>query len=203
MNFNQPEFEKYLRKANVSDDIIEKIINVPCKKSGNENQDNADYCAAVLAKCDELISFDILAEAMFHRACCKTGFRLDNSKKVAREYADKSLDKKLEFLGRQKWMGEPHLTEDGDIYTGYCAGAGLKCSCWRFKGCLPREEKMSRNYCLCCAGHFRFHYQKALGVTLRVKKIISSVFDEPPQRCSFLFEIITIHRHGTGEIPGN
>ena len=49
---------------------------------------------------------------------------------------------------------------------------------------------MPINYCLCCAGHFRFHYQKALGIKLRVKKIVSSAFDSNPQYCSFIFEII-------------
>jgi hypothetical protein len=194
MNFNHPEFEKNLKKVDVNDEIVEKIVNVSYQKSDNEKQDNANYCAAVVSKCDELLDFDVFAEAMFHRACCKGGFRLNNSKKIAKGYSDRSLAEKLELLGHEKWMGHPHFTEGGDIYTEHCAGSGtssdLKCSCWRFNGCVPSEGKMPLSYCLCCAGHFRFHYQKALGVKLRVKKIISSVFGEPPQYCSFLFEIV-------------
>jgi len=194
MNFNQKDFEKNLKKAGVTDEIISEIINVPYEKSDNEKQDNVNYCSAVINKCNEKLEFDILAEAMFHRACCKSGFRLENSKKVFKEYSEKTLEEKLIALGQQKWMGHPHLTEDGEIYTERCAGSGtptdLKCSCWRFDGCIPAKGKMHENYCLCCAGHFRFHYQKALGVKLRVKKIVSSVFGETPQYCSFLFEII-------------
>jgi len=196
VNFNQPEFEKNLKKAGVKDDIIDQIVNVPYLKSDDEKQDNADYCAAVMTKCNELLDFDTIAEAMFHRACCKSGFRLNNARKIAKEHSDKSLEEKLVLLGQQKWMGHPHLTEDGDIYTEHCAGGGgdgkpakIHCSCWRFNGCFPKERKMPVNYCLCCAGHFRFHYQKALGVKLRVKKIVSSVFGRPSQYCSFLFEI--------------
>ena len=141
-----------------------------------------------------MLNFDVLAEVMFHRACCKSGFRLENSKKIAKEFIGKTLKEKLEALGQQKWMGHPHLTENGEIYTEHCAGSGssdnIKCSCWRFDGCVPQKGKMPINYCLCCAGHFRFHYQKALGIKLRVKKIVSSAFDSNPQYCSFIFEII-------------
>jgi hypothetical protein len=194
MNFNKAEFEKNLKKVGVNDETITKIVNVSYQENNNEKQDNANYCAAVVANCDRLLDFDIFAEVMFHRACCKTGFRLQNSKKIAKDYSDKSLEEKLKLLGQQKYMGHPHLTEDGYIYTEHCAGSGtpdnLKCSCWRFDGCIPNNGKMPLTYCLCCAGHFRFHYQKALGINLRVKKIVTSVFDESPQYCSFLFEII-------------
>lgn len=193
MNFNLAEFEKYRKKAGVRGDVIKQIVNAGYKKSDNEKQDNANCCATVMAKCEELLDFDTIAEVMFLRACCKSGFRLDNARMIAREHADKSLEEKLALLGEQKYMGHPHLVENGDIYTGHCAGSEtpeqLKCSCWRFNGCVPNEGKMPLSYCLCCAGHFRFHYQKALGVKLRVKKIVSSVFGEPSQYCSFLFEI--------------
>ena len=194
MNLNKSKFEKNLKKAGVNDEIIGKIVNVSYQESDNEKQDNANYCAAVMKKCEELLDFDIIAETMFHRACCKSGSRLENARKIAKDYSGKSLEEKLELLGQQKWMGHPHLTEDGCIYTEHCAGSGtpdnLKCSCWQFDGCMPSDGKMPINYCLCCAGHFRFHYQKALSVKLRVKKIVSSIYSEPPQYCSFLFEIV-------------
>jgi hypothetical protein len=185
------EFEKNLKKAGVNDETAKKIINVSYEENDNEHQDNVNYCAAVVEKCNELLDFDVLAETMFYRSCCKGGFRLANSRKIAKEHSNKTLEEKLELLGQQKWMGHPHLTGNGEIYTEHCAGSdNLKCSCWRFNGCIPSNGKMPETYCLCCAGHFRFHYQKALGINLRVKKIVSSIFGEPPQYCSFLFEIV-------------
>jgi hypothetical protein len=175
VNQNQLEFEKNLKKVCVNNETINKIVHVSYKESDNKNQDNANYCAAVMEKCNKLLDFDIIAETMFHRACYKGGFRLENSKKIAKEHSEKILEQKLELLGQQKYMGHPHLTENGEIYTEHCAGSGtsdnLKCSCWRFKGTLPAKGKMPLNYCLCCAGHFRFHYEKALDVKLRVKKL--------------------------------
>lgn len=187
-------FEQNFKKAGVSNEVISDVINVTYTKSENEKQNNANFYAAAMRKCEELIDSDTLAEAMYNRSCCKTGFRLNNAKKLASENGDKTLSEKLELLGKLKYMGHPQLTKDGDIYTGYCAGSGtpdnLKCSCWQLGGCLPDEGKMSVSYCLCCAGHFRYHYQIALGLKLRVKEVVTSVFKEPSQYCSFLLEIV-------------
>ena len=132
MNWNQEEFGKHLKKAGVSGERIEQIISVPYPQSENEKQDSANFYAAAIAQCDELLDFDVLAEAMFARACCKSGFRLNNARKIAKEHGDKSLEEKLELLGRQKYMGHPRLTENGELYTGHCAGSGepgnLRCS---------------------------------------------------------------------------
>ena len=129
------------------------------------------------------------------------GFRLGNARRIAREHGDKPIEEKLELLGRQKWMGKPRLTSNGDIYTGYCAGGSgdgaIHCSCWRIGDRRPSEGEMPASYCLCCGGHFRFHYQKALGLKLRVKKAVTSVFSDPPQYCSFLLEIVGERPNGT------
>jgi len=198
MNYNKADFEKHLKKAGVDDAIISEIVDVPYQESTDEKQDNVNYCAAVMEKCDELLDFDIIGEMMFHRACCKGGFRLNNARMIAREHGDKSLEEKLELLGQQKYMGHPRLNENGDIFTGYCAGGSgdgaTHCSCWRFGGKFSEGGVMPTSYCLCCGGHFRFHYQKALGLKLRVKEVVTSVFDDPPDYCSFVLEIV-------GEMP--
>jgi hypothetical protein len=194
MNFNREEFGKYLKKAGVNDELAERIINVEYDENSDEKQDNANYCAAVMTECDALLDHNTIADMMLARACCKTGFRLKNARMIAKEHGDKTLEEKLELLGRQKYMGHPYMTEDGYIATGHCAGSGepgaLRCSCWRFSGKLPSGGKMPLSYCLCCGGHFAFHYQKALGLKLRVKEVVTSVFGDPPQYCSFLLEII-------------
>lgn len=50
---------------------------------------------------------------------------------------------------------------------------------------------MPLTYCLCCAGHFMFHYQKALNIKLRVKKVVSSIINsEGKEPCVFIYEIV-------------
>jgi len=193
MNHLKASYEKHLKKAHVSDDLIAQIVNAPYQERADEKQDNANYCAAVMAKCDELLDFQVTGEAMFSRSCCKSGFRLGNARMIAREHGDAGIEEKLELLGQQRWMGTPRLTENGDIYTGYCAGGSgdgtIHCSCGHLGGRRPEGGNMPASYCLCCGGHFRFHYQEALGLNLRVKQVVSSVFGDPPQYCSFLLEI--------------
>ena len=63
--------------------------------------------------------------------------------------------------------------------------------CWNFSGCVPVSGPMPLSYCLCCAGHFRFHYEKALGVKLRVKQVVSSNINSGAKEpCVFLFQIM-------------
>ena len=40
MNRNKTNFEKHLKKAGVSDELTEQIVNVPYRESADEKQDN-------------------------------------------------------------------------------------------------------------------------------------------------------------------
>lgn len=143
-----------------------------------------------MRKCEELLGFDKTSEVMAHRSCCKSGYRLNNAKQLAKEHGDKPLAEKLELLGQLQYMGKPVLNEDGDIQT---IGIGYMdhCPCWNFGGCTPVNGPMPLTYCLCCAGHFQFHYQKALGVKLKVKKVVSSIINSGAKEpCVFVYEIV-------------
>ena len=187
-------FEDFLRKVKVDEDIIQQIMNVEYPANDNPNQDCANFYAAVIRKCDELVDFNILADAMFNKSCCKSGYRLNNAKQMAKEHGDKPLEEKLILLGELKYMGKPKLNADGDIESvavGAYGAEGMYCPCWNFKGCAPENGPMPLNYCLCCAGHFKFHYQKALNLKLRVKKVVSSTINScGKEPCVFVFEIL-------------
>lgn len=43
----------------------------------------------------------------------------------------------------------------------------------------PADGPMPREYCLCCGGHVVFHYQKALGLKLKVVEVENSAFIDP------------------------
>ena len=85
--------------------------------------------------------------------------------------------------------------ENGDILSsavGSHASQQMTCPCWNFNGCTPKNSEMPLSYCLCCAGHFRFHYEKALNVKLRVKKVVSSILNSRGKEpCVFLYEIVS------------
>ncbi|MHB0998629.1 MAG: hypothetical protein ACYC27_05225 [Armatimonadota bacterium] len=188
-------FADNLRKAKVDEEIIEQIMNVDCPRDEtNENQDTANFYAAAMKKCEELLDFDTISDVMFTKSCCKGGYRLNNAKQLAKDHGDKPIEEKLVLLGELKYMGKPHLNADGDIegpMVGTYGSDGMTCPCWYFKGCTPVNGPMPLTYCLCCAGHFKVHYQKALGVKLRVKKVVSSIINSGGKLpCSFVYEIV-------------
>jgi len=188
-------FDVHLRNAGVDEAIIAQIMSVEyCRDEGNAKQNEANFMAAALRKSEELLDDDMLSEVMFDRACCKTGYRLANSRAFAKEHKDKPLEEKLALLHDVKNMGHPFLNADGDIESVavFWRGVqGVKCPCWQINGNQPVDGPMPLAYCRCCAGHFRFHYQKALGLKLRLKQVKSSLLNsEGKEPCVFVYEIL-------------
>ena len=76
-------------------------------------------------------------------------------------------------------MGEPALNGDGSITlraVSYYDGEKFLCACPNFNG-VKRDYSVSKNYCFCCAGHFKHHYEIMLGLKLKTLEIISSPLD--------------------------
>lgn len=188
-------FVDHLRKAKVNEQTIQAIIGQNAQEEPKEGtQEYVDYMATVLKKCDELMDRDTFNEAMYDRSCCKSGYRLNNAKQMAKEHGDKPLKEKLKILGGLKYMGKPYLNEEGEIETVAVGGhghAGMYCPCWRLKGLSPADGPMPLSYCACCGGHFMFHYQKALGLKLRLKKVVSSTLSSGgSEPCVFQYQIL-------------
>lgn len=189
------EFEKHLRKSNIDEETISKIMNVSYPKDKDDSkQDLANFMAAAMQKCEELLDYDTISEVMFDRACCKSGLRLKNSRSFAKEHNNKTLEEKLSLLGNVKYMGKPFLNKNGDIESvavGSYDRNNMICPCWHFKGAKPFNSPMPLSYCKCCAGHFRFHYQKALREKLRLKEVVSSILNSDGKSpCVFIYEIV-------------
>ena len=157
---------------------------------------------ALIDKMDELLTREQCMAVMEKQGCCKSGQRHRDCRAFARENADRPLAEKLELLSRVPYMMRPYLNDDGDIvvrYGGYQNGVHTgknTCSCGSIKK-LTQPFSVSPTYCGCCAGHFMYHYQNALGVKLRLKEILSSPLntngDGP---CSFVFEVLGVKPEG-------
>ena len=109
-------------------------------------------------------------------ACCKGGAREKNAKVFAKKNAALSVEEKLEKIKMVPHMGQPVKNEDGTITVhavSYFSGEKYLCACPNFNG-LKYGYSVSKNYCFCCAGHFKHHYEIMLGVKLKTVEIISS-----------------------------
>lgn len=152
---------------------------------------NIDALANVIRQLEQSFSADEVINILDECACCKGGKRNKDCRKFAKDNKGKSLSEKIALLPNVQWMGNPILNDDGTITTGiyWKVDNAYKCPCWALKGKLP-SEPMPLSYCACCAGHFRYHYQNALGVKLVIKEIVSSAVNSIGEKpCEFIFEI--------------
>ena len=134
-----------------------------------------------------------MQEILEWNACCKGGAREKASRAFAKEFAQAPLAEKLDNIKNVPNMGRPILNDDGTITVHavyFQNGDGYQCACSNFSH-LREAVEVSRNYCFCCAGHFRHHYEIMLGVSLKTLEIISSPLDSQGKNpCVMRFAIV-------------
>lgn len=187
------KIEKSLRKHNISEALIETIMagkeNLTAKSNKKEK---AIHLINVINRIDSYLDEKERSEIMDWCACCKGGQRDKDCKQYAMKSVGQPLEQKIRGLSSVKYMGRPRLNDDGTISTWiyWKENEKFKCACTNFKG-LELNKAVSTTYCLCCAGHFRYHYQNALGVKLRTIEVVSSVLSSKGEKpCEFVYEII-------------
>lgn len=187
-----PQIQK-IKETMVKQEISDSTLS---RFNFGGDSSNPHDVISVISKMDELLTEKQCLAVMEKQGCCKTGQRDKACREFARKYADKTLAEKVALLRTIRYMMSPSLNDDGTItvvFGGYQNGVhrGLTtCSCGTIKK-LKQPFSVSRTYCGCCAGHFLYHYQNALGVKLRLKEIVSSPLDtDGEQPCGFVFEII-------------
>lgn len=173
-------FQKSLVKFGIDEDIISQI------KEGYEDivdkspkKTKAAYFKRAVDIMTEQVEAQKLQDIFEWNACCKGGAREKASKAFAKEYAALSIDEKLEKIKNIPNMGNPSRNDDGTITVeavSYFNGEKYLCACSNFNG-LKYDYSVSGNYCFCCAGHFKHHYEIMLGVKLKTLEITSSPLD--------------------------
>lgn len=145
---------------------------------------------------DKLLTKEQCLAVMEKQGCCKSGKRDKDCKTFGKEHAKKPLAEKLSLLSGEENMMAPRLNDDGTItieWGGHQNGVHTgktTCSCGAIKK-LKQPFSVSATYCGCCAGHFLYHYQNALGVKLKLKEIVSSPLNTNGDKpCSFTYEIV-------------
>ena len=187
-------FQESLEVFHIDEAIISQInegyedIDAQSPKS-----DRALYFKRAVDILNENVSPEKVQELLEWNACCKGGTRQKASKAFAKEYAGLSLGEKLEHIKEVPNMGLPAQNEDGTITVravSYRKDGKYLCACPNFNG-VKRDYSVSCNYCFCCAGHFKYHYEIMLGVKLKTLEIVSSPLDsEGKNPCIIRFAIL-------------
>lgn len=171
------KFRRSLAAAGISPETILRIetgYEDVCDKAPKKKR--AAFFRNALEVLTDRMDPEILQRLMESNACCKSGAREKASKAFARENAAQSLAEKLEKIASVPYMGHPILNSDGTITlhaVSWMDAGKYRCACSQFNG-VKLTEPVSRNYCFCCAGHFKYHYEIMLGVKLRTVEVVSS-----------------------------
>ena len=184
-------FKSALQEYQVGEDISAQIFegyeNVSDKL---KKEKRAAFFMQAIERMEALLDRELCYEIRDACACSKGGWRLKAMQKIAKECEGQSVEQKLQAIGQVTYMGNPVLNEDGTITAGVGDVGGFQCPCPVFSG-VKLEQTVSKTYCYCCAGHFRHHYQIALGKRLRTRDVVSSALESRGQEpCRFVFEIL-------------
>lgn len=184
-------FKHALQEYQVKEDVVARIFEGYENISDKSKKDQkATFFAQAIDRMERLLDRDLCYAIRDACACSKAGWRLKAMQKIAREHSGKSIDLKLQAIGQIMHMGRPVLSGDGTITAGIGDEGGFQCPCPVFDK-LEAVPNVSITYCYCCAGHFRYHYEIALGKRLGTKEVISSALtSHRKDLCRFVFTIL-------------
>lgn len=184
-----PDLKK-IKRALLNDGISEEIVSRIDWTDPGGNQPLP--VIAAIQRMEALLSREQCLSAMEKQGCCKNGKRDKDCKLFFKHNQDKPLDEKVALLSAVENMGQPRINADGTITTGifWLQDGAYHCACPMIKK-LKNPVCVTSTYCGCCAGHFLYHYQNALGVKLKLKEIVSSpISTNGIKPCEFTFECV-------------
>lgn len=190
------KFKDSLKMFGVEQEIMntinegyEEIVSKSPKKI------KAAYFKRAVDIMNEQLPDELVREILEWNACCTSGTREKNSKAFARTNATLSIEERLEII-REKpelYMGSPELGKDGLLTihaVSYWNEDRFSCACSNYNK-VKRDYKVSKTYCYCCSGHFKYHYEIMLGMELKLKEVVSSPLDsDGKDPCVFTYELI-------------
>lgn len=190
------KFKETLEEYAVDSDII-KEINAGYEDvvSKTNKKIKSAYFKQALDIMNEKLPKEKVQEIFEANACCKGGARQKASKAFAKENGNLGIEEKLALISAKPelFMGQAHLDENGDIIV---TGAGIysdgkfECVCPTISK-VKRDYNIPREYCYCCGGHFKYHYEVMLGEKLELVEIVSTPHDTDGQKpCSFKFKTL-------------
>lgn len=186
------KMKQTMKNQGISDEIISQFTFA--EQKGNRPEPIISFIDLL----DKLLTKEQVLRIMQNEGCSKGGQRDIDAKAFGKLHKEKSLFEKIELMKTADlgYIFPPTLNADGTLsisFGGHQNGVHkgkTTCSCGAIKK-LKQPFSVSSTYCGCCAGHFMYHYQNALGIKLRLKQIVSSPLNTNGEKpCSFIYEII-------------
>ena len=174
------KFRNSLKEYNIKEDLI-NCINEGYEDlvSSSGKKRKAAYFKRATDILTENADISTVHNLYESNACCKGGSREKAAKAFAKKYEGVDYAERLRHIDEVAYMGTAVLESDNVICVNavrYVVGDKFACACSNFNK-SGYTEKVKKDYCYCCAGHFLHHYQIMLGVKLKTKEIVSSPLD--------------------------
>lgn len=189
------KFKKTLQEYSISSEVMDRIYegfeNITDKSA---KKDKVAFFTQALHVMKESLSEVEVKDIIEANACCKSGTRERNSKQFAKEYKDLSIPERLQLISERPHlnMGKAELDEQGFLMVygvSYRVDGKFECACPTVNK-IKRDYDIPREYCYCCGGHFKYHYEIMLGVKLELVEIVSSPHDTHGEKaCVFKYQI--------------
>lgn len=179
-------------EKDVRDAIYEGYDRIVSKTSKKEK---SAFFRQAIEIMNERLPKDKVQEILEANACCRSGAREKCSKEFARINAHRSIEERLKLISLRPYMnmGKASLLDDGTILVNgvfYQPGDRYECACPTVSR-VKRDYAIPREYCFCCGGHFKYHYEIMLNVKLDLVEIVSSPHDTNGEMpCAFRYKII-------------
>lgn len=150
---------------------------------------------------DKNLPLEDRLSVMEELGCCKSPTNQAPFKAFYQKYADKPLKDRVRLMAT---IDSPHsplnnstvLNDDNTLSVSWVYGQDNNydcvCTCKTIiEARSSGNPTVSPTFCACCAGNIKSLYQAALGVKLKLKKVVSSAIStDGKKRCEFLFDII-------------
>ena len=190
------KFRETLDDFKVSRDIIDEMyVGFDGIVSKTNKKIKSAFFKQALDVMNEKLPPEKVQEIIEANACCKSGGRKKASEEFARINADKTTEEKLALISARPYlnMGSAELDENRQLLVhavSFHPGEKFECACPTVSK-IKRDYTIPREYCYCCGGHFKYHYEIMLGVKLKLVEIVSSPHDTGGEMpCVFRFEIM-------------
>ena len=190
------KFRETLTTFAVDEDIIGEMyagFGEPVSKTPKPTK--SAFFRQAIEVMNERLPKERVQEIIEANACCKSGARLKASQEFAKGHKDDTVEERLRLISERPYlnMGRAALDADGTILVHavtYVFEDRFACACPTVSR-VKRDYAIPREYCYCCGGHFKFHYEIMLGVKLELCEIVSSPHDtDGREPCVFRFRIV-------------
>lgn len=189
------KFEETLHDFSIHADIIEAIYNgFGPLTSRTAKKEKTAFFRHALSVMNDTLSKEQVKTILEANACCKSGARLRNSKEFAKVHAALNMEERLKLISQRPYMnmGKAELDEQGFLIVhavSYQPADKFECACPTISK-IKHTDHMPKEYCYCCGGHFKYHYEIMLDTRLETVEIVSSPHDtDGCQPCIFKYQI--------------